>query len=170
MCTAFRKVSTFRTWAFVCLLLTFSDGMWVQESSASKLPSSDWSGVIALGIGSDVQIDLASGQRVIGHLVSATADGVTLSVRRTEMTISRETIRRVALRGDRMTTRSAKRGFIIGAVAGGLMGTLGTKSNRLSWGAFLAGSWGAIGALIGAINGFSQRQARVVYIADVDSH
>lgn len=124
--------------------------------------------MIALQADSDLRIELVSGQQATGRLLSATADGVTLSAGRTDMTVFRGTICRVALLGQRRTARDAKRGFIIEAVAGGLMRTLGTKSNRLPWGAFLAGAWGGIAALIGAVEGFSQRDESVVYVAVAD--
>ena len=142
---ASRNVPTLRVWAFVCLFFTFSDGMWAQESSPSKAPSSDWTNVIAIDLGSNVQIDLTSRQRAIGHLVSVTADGVTLSVRRTDTTIPRKAIRRVTPLGDRMTARSAKRGFIIGAVAGGLMALWEPRATACHGGRF----WQAAGELSG---------------------
>jgi hypothetical protein len=45
------------------------------------------------------------------------------------------------------------------------VGGLTTESNQLPWAAFLAAGWGAIGAAIGASDGFFDREETLVYLA-----
>ena len=65
----------------------------------------------------------------------------------------------------RSTGQKAKRGLLIGAIAGGLVGALTTNSKQLPWAGFLAAGWGAIGAAIGASPGFFDREEALVYVA-----
>jgi uncharacterized membrane protein len=65
----------------------------------------------------------------------------------------------------RRTGQKAKRGLIIGAIAGGLVGGLTAESNQGLWSALMAAGWGVIGAVIGASDGFSDRQETLVYLA-----
>ena len=142
---------------FLSLLLALA------EPAAAMEQTSEWANVTALGTGSDLRVDLVSGERATGRLASTTHNEVTLSVGHTERILSRETIRRVVLLGRRMTVRHAGRGFVVGAVFGGLLGMLTAKTNRAPWTAMMAAGWGALGTVIGAYEGSSRVDETVVY-------
>jgi hypothetical protein len=124
--------------------------------------SCDWASVMALPNGSEVQVDLTTSQVATGALESATADDLILVVAHVDVMISRQLARRVALLAPPVM-REAKRGFIVGSIFGALVGAVATKGNRLSWGAFLAASWGGLGALIGAIDASLHQKQHVIY-------
>jgi uncharacterized protein YcfJ len=128
----------------------------------------DWSAVTKLASESSLRIDVSGGLSTTGRFVSADDDQVTIRRGSAERIFLRPDIRRVVL-VHRHTAEKAKRGLVIGALAGGLVGALGTESNRLPWAAFLAVGWGAIGAAIGASDGFSDREETVVYAVQVEA-
>lgn len=123
----------------------------------------DWSAVTRLATGSALRVEVSAEPSTTGRLVSAQTNQVTISAGSSQRTFLRPEIRRVVL-VQRRTGQKAKRGFIIGAIAGGLVGGLGTKSNQVPWAAFLAAGWGAIGATIGASDGFFDREETLVYV------
>jgi hypothetical protein len=57
----------------------------------------------------------------------------------------------------------ARIGFLVGAALGATVVLAGTSSNRHVWLPFLAGSWGAIGALVGWIGWHGHDQYSSVY-------
>ena len=66
---------------------------------------------------------------------------------------------------ERLTAMKAKRGWLVGTIAGGLVGGFLTKSNRVPWTLFMSAGWGAFGAGIGASDGFFDRKESLVYEA-----
>ena len=128
----------------------------------SASPPNDWAVVMRVAGGSQLKVDATLGS-IAGRLVSVENDQLTLLRGTTCVAVSRRDVKRIVL-VQRRTIQKAKRGFAVGAIAGALMGTLGTKSNQLIWSAFLAASWGGLGALIGAIDGASAHGDTVVYV------
>jgi len=124
----------------------------------------EWSSVTRLGPGALVRIEDAAHNVVAGRFVRADHCGVTLANEVSSQTVLQSDVERVTLIS-RLTASKAKRGGIAGTVAGGLAGTLTVKSNRVPWGLLLAAGWGAVGALIGASDGFADRKETVVYQA-----
>jgi uncharacterized protein YcfJ len=124
----------------------------------------DWFAVTRLAPGTVLRVEVSAGSATTGRLVSAQTNQVTISAGSSQRTFLRPEIRQVVL-VQRRTGQKAKRGFIIGAIAGGLVGWLTTESNQLPWAAFLAAGWGAIGATIGASDGFFDREETLVYLA-----
>jgi hypothetical protein len=124
----------------------------------------DWSAVMTLTEGTALRLDLSTGSSTSGRLVSVKTTQITISTEGSNRTLLVPDIRRVAV-VERRTRQKARRGFIIGAVAGGLFGRLGTQSNQGAWAVILAAGWGAIGAAIGASDGFFDHKEMLVYVA-----
>jgi hypothetical protein len=133
----------------------------------SIIAPTDWAAVISLTTGSEIRVDLVSGQRGTGRFVSATADDIRVAWGGAERTLAQRTVRRVVLVGRRETGSYAKRGLLVGGVAGALVGAVAPDEGRLGWSIFTAGLWGALGAGIGATLGYLQRQETVVYVRDI---
>jgi hypothetical protein len=129
----------------------------------SKVPASnDWLAVTRLAEGASVHVDLQDGTSAAGRFVAADDSQVSVRLGGTEQTLPRPTVHRLAT-VHRNTKRKATRGLIIGGVAGGLLGALTAETNRAEWALFMAGGWAAIGAAIGASDGFADREVIVVY-------
>ena len=124
----------------------------------------DWSAVARLATGTALRVEASAQPSTTGRLVSVQTNQITISSGSSQRTFLQPEIRRVVL-VQRRTGQKAKRGLIIGAVAGGLVGGLTTESNQGSWAAFMAAGWGAIGAVIGASEGFFDREETLVYLA-----
>lgn len=131
--------------------------------TASAPALDEWERVMRLTCGTIVTVETGS-ETIAGRLVSAETDRLTILTRGTESTVARSGARRVTM-SQRLTRQKAGRGFGVGALAGGLVGALTTRSNRVPWATMLAAGWGAMGALFGAIDGASDRRVIVVYEA-----
>jgi hypothetical protein len=151
-------------------VFTVMFGGQVLAQQLSIVGPTDWTAVISLTSGSEVQVDLVSGQRATGRFVSATADDIHVAWGGAERTFAQRTVRRVVLVGRRQTGKYAKRGLLVGGLAGGLVGALAPQEGRVGWSIFTAGLWGAVGAGAGAMLGYSQRQETVVYVSNVPAH
>lgn len=151
---------------FTLVAILSSGGCAARSAAASGNASApdDWSAVTRLAPGTTLRVEVSAGSSTTGRLVSAQTNQVTIWVGSLQRTFLRPEIRRVVL-VQRRTGQKAKRGFIIGAIAGGLVGGLTTESNQVPWAAFLAAGWGAIGAAIGASDGFFDREETLVYLA-----
>jgi uncharacterized protein YcfJ len=125
-------------------------------------PVGDWERVARVPVGTALKVEDRSGTVTEGWFASTEADRVTLQRRTGHVAIPRTDVKRITA-PHRQTASGAKRGFKIGAVAGGLVGGLATRSNRPAWAAFLALGWGAIGALIGAVDGAQNVDDVVIY-------
>jgi len=126
--------------------------------------SDDWSAVTRLATGTSLRVEVSAEPSTTGRLVSVQGNQVTISSGSWQRTFLRPEIRRVVL-VQRRTGEKAKRGLVIGAIAGALVGGLTTESNQGSWAAVMAAGWGAIGAVIGASDGFFDREETLVYLA-----
>ena len=126
--------------------------------------SSDWSAVMRLDPGSSVRVEDAAGAAVAGRFVRADGDGVTLAVGPASQTVLRAAVQRLLLI-ERLTATKAKRAWLVGTVAGGLLGAFAAKSNRVPWALVMSAGWGAIGAVIGASDGFFDRKESLIYRA-----
>lgn len=126
----------------------------------------DWSVVMQLGTGSTVCVEDTARNVVAGHLVRADGGGITIAVGPSPQTILRASVQRLFLI-ERLTATKAKRGWLVGTVAGGLVGFVATKSNRVPWALFMSAGWGAFGAGIGASDGFFDRRESLVYQAQL---
>ena len=134
-----------------------------RSAPAPRLDSSGaWTALESVSAGARVTVDLVTGRSKKGRLVSVDRDGLSVSVGESRETFQRFEIRQVWLVQSHIG-RKAKRGLAVGAVAGGLLGGLTTRSNRISWSAFLATGWAAIGAVIGAIDGLANRSDTLIY-------
>lgn len=144
-----------------CVLIIASSVTTLAEQS--PVARADWTAVTSLTGESTIEIELVSGERLTGRFRSATADAVRVSVRGEERALLQRTIRRVALVGRRTTGKQARRGLIIGGLAGGVVGAWASQEGRAGWSVFTAGIWGAIGGGIGAIVGYSRRERTILY-------
>ncbi len=124
---------------------------------------SDWATVVGLRTGVQVRVELSSSGRVEGRLARADEHGLTLAHGDAVRAVARADVRRVITVGHRKTEK-AGRGAIIGGVLGGALGLV-AETNRAAWSAILAAGWGAVGALIGAADGFVDREEVVIYAA-----
>lgn len=129
--------------------------------------SGDWTALERMPGGALVRVELATGRSAQGRIASVDDDGLSISVEESRHTFQRLDIRKVLL-VQRQTGTKAKRGLVIGAVAGGLVGGLTSRSNRLAWTAFLAAGWAAVGATIGAIDGFGDSSETLIYATSDD--
>jgi uncharacterized membrane protein YgcG len=134
---------------------------WLLASSIGYAQS-DWSAVTALPSGTRVRIEAERGRYAQGVLQAVDDMQITLQKK---PPATRADIRKVELLGAHQTARFAKRGFIIGAVAGISMSYATAQRSKGAWALFLGGSWGAIGALIGATDGIQSRESVVVFRA-----
>lgn len=152
-------------WAFT-LMAIFGSGCAARSAAAlESVPAPhDWSAVAGLATGSAIRVEISAGPSTTGRLVSVQMNQVTILAGGSQQKFLRPEIHRVVL-VQRRTGQKAKRGLMVGAIAGGLVGGLATKSNSVPWAAFLAAGWGAIGAAIGASDGFSDRKETLVYVA-----
>ena len=153
-------------WTFTLVAILANGGCAVRSPAALGNASApdDWSAVTRLAPGTALRVEVSAGSSTTGRLVSAETNQVTMSVRNEQRTFLRPEVRRVVL-VQRRTGQKAKRGFIIGAIAGGLVGAPTTESNQVPWAVLLAAGWGAIGAVIGVSDGFFDRAETLVYLA-----
>ena len=127
--------------------------------------SSDWSAVMRLGTGRSVRVEDTAHNVVAGQIVRADGDEITIAAGPSPRTVLRASVQRLFL-VERLTATKAKRGWLIGTVAGGLVGAF-AKSNRVPWALFMSAGWGAFGAGIGASDGFFDRKESLVYQAQL---
>jgi hypothetical protein len=116
----------------------------------------DWSVVMQLATGSTVRVEETTRNAIAGRLVRADGGEVT--------TATGADVQRLFVI-ERLTAMKAKRGWLVGTIAGGLVGGFLTKSNRVPWTLFMSAGWGAFGAGIGASDGFFDRKESLVYEA-----
>lgn len=121
----------------------------------------DWAAVVALRTGVRVRVELSGSGSVEGRLDRADEHGLTLSDGSALRAVARADARRVITVRHR-TAEKARRGAIVGGVLGGALGLV-AETNRAAWSAILAAGWSAIGALIGASDGFSESEELVIY-------
>jgi hypothetical protein len=143
-----------------------SAGCAVHRASAgqsSRTPTlNDWLAVTQFAEGDSVRIHLRDGTSAAGRFVAADDNQVTVRLGGADRAFLRPTVHRLAT-VHRHTKVKATRGLVIGGVAGGLLGALTAETNRAEWALFMAGGWAAIGAAIGASDGFTDRKEIVVY-------
>lgn len=135
------------------------------QEPPTPAPHLGWNNVSALSVDSEVEIQTMEGRTASGRLVQAEPMALIISRGGRHQTLRQDEIRRVVVIR-RQTARLAKRGFLVGVIAGGVWGIVATRSNGAVWSLIQAGSWGALGAGIGASEGASQRERTVVYEAE----
>ena len=101
--------------------------------------------------GERVQIWRIDGSSIVGSVSSGNTGGLELVIGDASMKILPADVARVELEGTR--AKSARRGFLIGALAGAAHAALATRSNQGFWMLSLGSGWGAIGALVGVLSG-----------------
>jgi hypothetical protein len=136
----------------------------LRSTSITSDAGGNWAAVVALTEGTTVEIETVDGSVFAGRVAAADAEALTIADKGARMTLARLRIRQVA-HVRRRTTEYAKRGLAIGAVAGGVVSLVTTVGPHAAFTAFMAATWGAIGAGIGASDGAFSRQDVVVYIA-----
>jgi hypothetical protein len=107
-----------------------------------------------------VKITETDGVVTAGQFLRADGAHLTILSREREVIFERTRVATVILE-DHQGWRKAKRGFSVGALAGGLFGLFGTGS--APWAAMLASGWGSIGFLIGAVDGANEVHRAVIY-------
>ena len=110
--------------------------------SHDKSPLDNWTAVPRPRAQSVLAVDLASGILVYGRLVSTTQIQLTILEGTTERTLSRPEIHRIRTTRDR-SARTALRGLVLGAAAGGFAGGVVAGSALLA--GMLATWWGLSG-------------------------
>ena len=131
--------------------------------AAPKPGGDDWQRLTTVKRGTMLKVLTASGD-VAGRFVSSEGGQIKVMAGSREVSIAKSDVQQVSVR--RGTTRQkVKRGFAIGALAGGLLGAFTTESNRVAFTLFLAAGWGGIGALIGALDGIGSSSEVVIYVA-----
>ena len=143
----------FAAWSLVFLL---------SASPMAQEPYHDWEAVKALSSGSAVRIEQFGGRQVEGRLGSVDDTEITVVEKDTAIPLDRQTIRQVGRVG-RQVKRRAGIGSLVGAVGGAILGHSVAEANRGLWTVLMAVGWGAIGTLIGAVDGFRERDYRLVY-------
>ena len=126
-----------------------------------------WETVLALPVGTLLQVETRSGERFEGCVQPVSGKGLLLHTGKTSVELSQDATRKVVQLSARKTGQRARRGFLIGAGLGAAMGGFGAESNRVAWMTALAAGWGAIGAAIGALDGVRTRDATLVYQSPV---
>ena len=103
--------------------------------------------------GERVQVWRIDGSSIVGSVSSGdTGGGLELVIGDASMEILPADVARVELiEGTR--AKSARRGFLMGALAGAAHAALTTRSNQGFWVLSLGSGWGAIGALVGVLSG-----------------
>lgn len=141
----------------ICVLMC-----WLLSPSLGYAQS-DWEAVKALAPGTPLRIDVDRGRYAEGTLQAIDDTQITI-VRNTRVTTaSRAEVRQVERVGARQTAKRAGWGLVIGAVGGAILGYAATETNKGAWAARMALGWGAIGGVIGAIDGVHARERTVVY-------
>jgi len=116
-------------------------------------PLSDWTTVVTLRSGASVRVESSDGMVQQGQFLAADTDHLTITVARRPVDIRRAEVRRLYRVSERKVRRFALRGLGIGATGGATLGAVAAETNKAQWSALMALGWGAIGAVIGAING-----------------
>ncbi len=124
----------------------------------------DWSAVMQLAPGSTVRVEETTRKDITGRLVRADGSEVTIATGPSPRTVLQADVQRLFV-VERLTAMKAKRGWLVGTIAGGLVGGFLTKSNRVPWTLLMSAGWGAFGAGIGASDGFFDRKESLVYEA-----
>jgi hypothetical protein len=122
----------------------------------------EWSSIRTLRSGSSIAVTLFNGELVRGQLVAADDEHVVVASSNATTEFMRLAVRRVTLFTAGTRGTQAKRGFLVGAVAGALVAGLTVESNRAPWMLMLSGGWGALGALFGALGG-SSPEGTIIY-------
>ena len=132
---------------------------WLLASSIGYAQS-DWSALTTLTPGSRLRIESLRG----GH-----AEGILQAVDDVQLTLEkrpaapRAEIRKVKLLAAPRTGRFAKWGFLIGGVGGASLAYATAEGSKGTWALLQGVGWGAIGALIGAIDGRQSRERVPVF-------
>ena len=131
-------------------------------STVAQPLQDDWEAVKALNAGATVRIQQLGGRQVEGRLVSV--DDAVIAIVAEGMTFSfeRQSVRQI----DRLARHVSKRaglGLLIGAGGGAALGYATAETNRGLWTALMAAGWGAVGALIGAVDGLREHDYLLVY-------
>ena len=122
------------------------------EVSTATAPPSSWDEMVLRARGERVQIWRIDGSSIVGSVSSGNTGGLELVIGDASMEILPADVARVELiEGTR--AKSARRGFLIGALAGAAHAALTTRSNQGFWMLSLGSGWGAIGALVGVLSG-----------------
>lgn len=143
--------------------------MAMRPSRAQAIDSASgdgWQNVLALAVGAELEIQLRSGRTTRGRFASARPAEMTITAGGRSQTLGNDEIARVVSLGTHKGRHFAGRGFVIGAIAGGVWGSVATRSHRAAWSVMLAGGWGTIGAIIGAVDGAARRERTVVWQAN----
>lgn len=146
---------------------TVPDAMTVRTSQLEAIEQTglfDWTTVVALRSGASVRVESFDGMVQQGQFLRADTDHLTVTVARRPVDIRRAEVRRLYQMSERKFGRFALRGLVIGATGGATLGAVAAETNKAQWSALMALGWGAIGAVIGAINGLN-RDGVLVYEA-----
>ena len=131
-------------------------------------PLSDWTTVVTLRSGASVRVESSNGMVQQGQFLGADTDHLTMTVAGRPVDIRRAEVRRLYRVSERKVGRFALRGLVIGTAAGATLGAVAAETHKAQWSALLALGWGAIGAVIGAINGL-HRDLVLVYEAQISN-
>ena len=129
-------------------------------------PLSDWTTVVTLGSGASVRVESSDGMVQQGQFLGANTDLLTITVAKRRVDIRRAEVRRLYRVSERKVGRFALRGLGIGATGGATLGAVAAETNKAQWSVLMALGWGAIGAVIGAVNGLD-RDRVLVYEAEI---
>jgi len=132
-------------------------------SGGIRAGQGQWTNVVALPSGASVRVLDDAGGTLNGEFTAATDEKIIVAVGTDRFEVAKERVQRVELRVGGGVGRGAKRGFLIGAAAGALVGFATVKSNRGAWIPFLALGWGGVGAAVGALDGRSNWRYSLVY-------
>ncbi len=156
------------------------------KQAARSMPNA-WAAVRGLAAGSPVEARLASGAKVKGRLVSASATGIELRTPHTIRYIRRSRIRTLTLTGRRHVVRDAAIGFGAGAIGGATYGAVVSSGDcgpppapgafygyqpcqRVAGAAVGAALFGAVGAIGGALIGLVNSPRKVIYRFSAGQH
>jgi hypothetical protein len=128
--------------------------------SSSAHAQSDWAALTKLSPGARLRIESIRGGQTEGILQSVDEEELNLEKK---PAAPRAEIHTIKLLGAPRTATFARWGFMVGAIAGGSVAYATAHASKGVWALYLGASWGAVGALIGAIDGAQSRQPTTIY-------
>jgi hypothetical protein len=131
-------------------------------STVAQPLQDDWDAVKALSAGTTVRIQQSGGRQVEGPVVSVDDAAIAILASGKTFSFDRQSVQQI----DRLLRPVSKRaglGLLIGASGGAVLGYSTAETNRGLWTALMAAGWGAVGALIGAVDGLRAHDYRLVY-------
>jgi hypothetical protein len=140
-------------------------------AQSNTAPSGSWSAVTAVAPGTKLGVKLRDGKKLDGKLISASDNGLSVSVKDKPVEVRREDVLSVHLMSKKSVTKAVLIGMGAGAAAGAVIGLAGSAGNdsfdsidhAVTAGLTVVGA--GAGALAGYLVGRSGRKRVLIYQA-----